>query len=442
MRCFVSTVAVLFSVVVNAQNCPSAYLGTKTLYSTPSQKYTPPPAGYAPTFINHVGRHGARHLTKDVAASYAFAVVAKADSMNAVTSDGKKLRQMLLALEKIEKKDVESISAEGKKEQQGLAQRMMVNYPEIFAASPTVNVRVAKKLRTSQSADAFLSGLSEKVKTDGIRKAVNDTILRFYDFSPAYLKFEKSGGWKTALDEWKRSAGVSNIATTFAHRFFTASFSSTLSEEAAETFLEDVYGFATIVLSLSEEITKAGYQSSDVNFLSLFTCKQLAALNRIGEAEDFLLKGPGTNPTGIQVKIAAPLLMDFINTTDAALASGKAAVQLRFSHAETVAPFAALLGLHGAAEPVKNLSEVEKVWQAASVIPLSANVQWVLYKNGNNDCLVKFLLNEKETAVEGLTTKTFPYYKWNDVRKFYLQKLQSFNTGLADNGYRYLQTVN
>lgn len=443
MRFSFFNIALLFSVVAAAQNCPSAYLGTKALYPATARRYTPPPVGYTPVFINHVGRHGARHLTKDVAASYAFSVVMKADGLNALTAEGKKLRQMILALEKIEKKDVESISAEGKKEQRGLAQRMMVNYPEIFASAPAINVRVAKKLRTLQSADAFLTGFSEKMKTDGIKKAVNDTILRFYDLSPAYLTFEKSGSWRPAFDRWKKEAGLSNLAASFARRFFSASFFESLSGGDTETFLDDVYGFATIVPSLSAEIAKAGYGQSDVAFLSFFTCKQLALLHRIGEAEDFLVKGPGTDPNGIQVKIAAPLLMDFINTADAAIAGGGPAVQLRFSHAETVAPFAALLGLRGAARPAKNLNDVEKVWQASNVIPLSANVQWVLYqKPGGNDCLIKFLLNENETAVEELKTESYPYYKWADVRKLYSQKLQSLNADPADNGYRYLQTVN
>lgn len=443
MRFLFLSTALLVTMFAAAQNCSSAYLGTKTLYPAAAHKYTPPPAGYVPVFINHVGRHGARHLTKDVAASYAFSAVAKADSLTALTGEGKKLRQMILALEKIEKKEVESISAEGKKEQQGLAKRMMMNYPALFASATAINVRVAKKLRTSQSADAFLSGLSEKMKTDGIKKAVNDTILRFYDLSPAYLEFEKKGAWKTLFDEWKKGSGLSNLAATFARRFFTASFFSGLSNEDTEIFLDDVYGFATIVPSLSSEVVKAGYRQNDVDFLSFFTCKQLAMLDRVGGAEDFLVKGPGTDPSGIQVKIAAPLLMDFINTTDAAIAGSGPAVQLRFSHAETVAPFAALLDLRGAARPVKKLNDVEKVWQASAVIPLSANVQWVLYqKPGGNDYLVRFLLNEKEVAVDEIKTESYPYYKWADVRRFYLQKLQSLNTGLADNGYRYLQTVN
>jgi len=44
-------------------------------------------------------------------------------------------------------------------------------------------------------------------------------------------------------------------------------------------------------------------------------------------------------------------------------------------------------------------------------------------KQGSENYLVKFLLNEKEVAIKGLTTKIFPYYNWNEVRSFYIKKI-------------------
>src|SRR5581483_5579188 len=49
-----------------AQNCANDFLGTKALYKKPATILHTAPAGYEPVFINHIGRHGARHLTKDV----------------------------------------------------------------------------------------------------------------------------------------------------------------------------------------------------------------------------------------------------------------------------------------------------------------------------------------------------------------------------------------
>ena len=42
-----------------------------------------------------------------------------------------------------------------------------------------------------------------------------------------------------------------------------------------------------------------------------------------------------------------------------------------------------------------------------------------------DDVLVKVLLNEKEIVLPG-TPVSGPYYRWKDLRKYYLEKLDSF----------------
>jgi len=37
--------------------------------------------------------------------------------------------------------------------------------------------------------------------------------------------------------------------------------------------------------------------------------------------------------------------------------------------------------------------------------------------------MVKFLLNEKEVLIDGLKSPTAPYYKLDDVKAFYIKKL-------------------
>src|ERR1700761_811333 len=86
----------LVCMAASAQDCDTNFLGTKTLYKKPLQQYTPAPAGYSPVFINHVGRHGARHLTKGVESYSAYAILLKADSARALSADGIKLKQMVL----------------------------------------------------------------------------------------------------------------------------------------------------------------------------------------------------------------------------------------------------------------------------------------------------------------------------------------------------------
>jgi len=86
---------------------------------------------------------------------------------------------------------------------------------------------------------------------------------------------------------------------------------------------------------------------------SFLTCAQLFTLGKIDNAEDFFAKGPGADVNGIQVKIALPLLADFINTTDEYIKTKAVNAQLRFSHAETISPYASLSGFTPAATAAK-----------------------------------------------------------------------------------------
>jgi len=426
-----------------AQKCNSDFLGTKTLYKSPGPRYTPAPKGYEPVFINHVGRHGARHLTKDVRSTLAYSLLFKADSLNALTAKGEQLMQMVIALQKIEKGNTKFISAEGKDELRSLGERMYLNYPNVFKGNLNLDVAITKEIRTRQSADAFLVGLNGKLKDTVSATFHNDDVaLRFYDLSPAYKIFENSMDSDAAMLAIEKADDFKVINFSVAHRIFTAGFLKQLDEDQQSKFVADIFGFATIVYSLKTEIRGGGDESRNLNFESFFTCNELQKLGEMDSMNEDLKKGPGKNNDGIQVRVAVPLLVDFLNTTDEFIKTGKNDARLRFAHAETIAPFAALLQIASADKPIRNIGKSKTNWNASAVIPLSANVQWVFYKRkGTSGYLVKVLLNEQEEKIDGLNSKSFPYYQWRDLRAFYLKKLERLKVKTSDDMSLYLQNL-
>jgi len=422
-----------------SQDCATVYLGTKTLYTAPLLKNTFLPNGYTSVFINHIGRHGARHLTKEVKKSWAYLLLLKADSAGALTKTGQQLKQMVLSLDIVETNHVESISVEGKTELKGIAERMQIANTFLFNKPLRLNIGITNKKRTKQSADAFLTGF--KVKS-AINEYIDDTDLRFYDLAPAYLDFERQGPWIPLLKKLQREQHIQQINQSLSAKIFTTDFAAELSAKQLEKFTTDIYGFSTIVYSLQNEIAEAGMKTTDLNFKSVFNCDELERLGTVDDADDFFKKGPGMDVNGIQVRIAVPLLINFIKTTDDFIEHGQYNVQLRFAHAETVAPFAALLGISLADKPTVNVQTIRKSWKAAEVAPLSSNVQWVLYKNSRSaNYLVKILLNEKEAHITGLTTKTFPYYNYNDLKNFYIRKLRHWGVNINDDMGNYLKHI-
>ena len=426
-----------------AQDCGDNFLGTKTLYKAADDQYTPVPAGYEPVFINHVGRHGARHLTKDVNTTFAYSLLLKADSAHALTVRGSKLKEMTIALQKIENGNTKSISAEGKDELKGLGERMFLNYKEVFKNQSNLSVAITKEIRTKQSADAFLKGLKSKLNVSApVNEYNDDADLRFYDLAPSYKRFEKNVDDGEASLSIKKMVHFDELNTSIAEKFFSASYLVNLDENTKEKFVSDIFGFTIIVYSLKAEIVQAGFQPENLDFKSFFNCDEVNKLALFDSVDENLKKGPATDNNGIQVRVAVPLLVNFINTTDEFINGGKVSAQLRFAHAETIAPFAALLEISSADKATKDFTKLNEEWKSSDVIPLSANIQWVFYKKpGSTNYVVKVLLNEKEAHITGLNKKSFPYYNWNDFRAFFINKLNHLNVKLTDDMSAYLANL-
>ncbi|RYY05901.1 MAG: histidine-type phosphatase, partial [Sphingobacteriaceae bacterium] len=273
-------------------------------------------------------------------------------------------------------------------------------------------------------ADAFFTGLNSSLKNKPvITRTTDDTNLRFYDFSPAYDEFTKSDTIIKTLQNLRQKEHIDLVNKIFAERIFKSSFLQKLSSDQTE-------------------IEKAELKTADLNFNQLFTCDELARLAVVDAAEDYLNKGPGMDINGIQVKIAVPLLINFIQTTNEFIDNHKYSAQLRFAHAETILPFAALLNISSADNTTKALSKLNRYWKPENIAPLGSNIQWILYKkDGEKKYLVKVLLNEKEARINGLTTKVFPFYNWNDLTSFYQKKLSGWRINLEADMVLYLKNL-
>lgn len=434
--CLLILSATVLAGSANAQDV----LGTKSLYFAPTKDKTPVPEGYKPVYINHVGRHGARHLTKEVSTSYAYNLLRQADSTQVLTPKGEALFRMVKSLNAVEKGKVKSISYEGVQELAGIGQRMYSQNRTVFTDAPKLNVTETKEIRTKQSADAFLSGLRKGFSAEPVLKeSVDDTDLRFYDFSPVYTQFEKEGPWSKYREANAKANNLAGVYNAVAQRLFKSDFFNAFKLSNREKLVSDIYGFYSITFSLKHEIETAGLKPADVAFHLLFTPSEMNILSKMDEADDFYVKGPGIDANGIQVRIAVPLLVNFINTSDDFIKNGTYNANLRFAHAETISPIATLMDIKGTTQ--RAFEDVSSVWRAAKVIPLSSNIQWIFYKNEGGKYLVKVMLNENEAEISGLKAATGPYYNWEDLRQFYMAKLKSLNVNLTDDMSEYLKNV-
>ncbi len=121
------------------------------------------------------------------------------------------------------------------------------------------------------------------------------------------------------------------------------------------------------------------------------------------------------------------LLRNMIESADTTLASPRTSANLRFGHEVCVLPLVVLMELDHYGDEINNLDEVTEKWKNYEIFPMASNVQVIFYRPEGStdpaDVLVKVLLNERETTLP-VATAAAPYYKWSDLRDYYLKKLE------------------
>ena len=108
-----------------------------------------------------------------------------------------------------------------------------------------------------------------------------------------------------------------------------------------------------------------------------------------------------------------------VSIADRVIRDGGPALTLRFTHDGTILPLTYLMGIKEAMGGRTDFENLHKYISVDKLIPMAANIQLVFYrKEGSDDVLVKFLLNENETGIP-VKTDCAPYYHWKDVKQYW-----------------------
>ena len=384
-------------------------------YPNPTGHITPAPAGYEPFYVSHYGRHGARYMTDDDAYKYVLGKMDTAQVRGWLTEKGKEVYERLkVAAADAYHRDGD-LTQLGGRQHRAIAHRLCVNYPSLMMQPITVKANSSTVRRCMLSMANFCQELlimnpSLNISMDA---SEHDMYYIIPNDSIEIPKSETDGDLYDKLDKFRHEKlnGRHQIELLFNDT------------KAASEFI-DGYQFADALWNITSDMLCL--PELGLSFNDLFTEDELIDGFRVYNASWCLWEGlmPGSRHNYYAIY---PLLKNFLDEADLMIASGKKGVRLRFGHDSVVLPFSFILGVQEAMGGTDDMEDLHNHFSIFRLIPMAGNVQLVFFrKQGSDDILVKFLMNENETSVP-ITTDCYPFYHWKDVRTYYRNMLEEAN---------------
>lgn len=403
-------------------------------YPTPTAKYTKAPAGYKPFYLSHYGRHGSRFHQPADHYHALYNTLAKADSAGKLTDLGKSLLERAKFLDKYAAPRAGDLTQLGVAQHQGIAKRMVKNFPELFKNNAYIEAYASTSTRCVVSMAAFLEELRAQKPKVEIHQESGKYLMSF--ISP--LDFGKIIG-ESNTPAWQKENEklYSHVDPTRMMRaIFNDSNYIKKNVDAGDLFSK-IYEIGNS-LQGSPEI--------EFSFDDLWTDEDLAARWHAQNAWWYSVLGNNPFAKKQGLDNARPLLKNVLDVADKVIAADtvkpsknapkKTAATLRFGHDTVIFPFAVLLQLENGTQntgiETADMENLHKVWRDYEISPMAANVQFVFYKSSKKGApiLVKVMLNEieqklpvncerKDERRETRDCPAAPYYRWEDVKEFY-----------------------
>lgn len=392
-------------------------------YQAPTEELTKAPKGYVPFYLDHYGRHGSRWLLSDNDYTRLIKALKEAKDKGVLTALGEETLTKLQRFYPCTINRLGDLTTVGERQHHGIGKRMTERFPEIFSGKTAeVDAKSTTVIRCILSMTAECEEIT----------AFNPQVKMHNDVGEPFQPI-LNRNWDKRLNEAGKNRWgiVDQYKHKYTHpeRFCKALFSDESywnnKEFNAPSFMRAMF-YAT-----------NNMQSHDngEDMWNLFTKDEVYDLWKIVNVEWYLGYGPAPQSQGLMPFSQRYLLRNMIESADTVIKSKTYTngASLRFGHEVCVMPLACLMELDSCGRKVEDLDHLEDYWVNYRIFPMACNVQLVFYRPKKSkvgslnasDILVKALLNEKEATLP-IETDQYPYYKWEDLRKYYMQKLDSY----------------
>lgn len=364
--------------------------GSRRPYPAPAELAAVPDS-LTPVMINHVSRHGARYATSPK--RFLEVEAALQAHEDALTPRGKRLLDITRRAIELSQDSWGQLDSLGRAEQMGIAARLCNAYPQLVVGREVKAISSYVE-RCVESMDAFTSVVRRFQSGTG---SVTDSAGRC--FSPLLRPFETD----TAYVRWAREKPYETVLKPFDRKVSPGRdmLSRLMSKEDAAQFsdskAEDLCGSIYYVVS---SLAAMGLADAD-SAMELLTPEEYNTLWEIDNLRQYLSRTATTVST-LPAEIAAPLLLNLIETTDNFIAGReKSPLLLRFGHAETLMPLLSLMRLPGCYYLTHYFDTVAAHWQTYHVVPMASNLQLLILRSTTGRHYVRVELNERPLTLPG-----------------------------------------
>ena len=402
------------------KDVPCAAGVNKAYVPAVNETWAPAPEGKTPFAIITYGRHGSCYLSKPAYYDAPLKVLAKADSVDRLTPLGKSVLDRLKLIRRDAHNHWGELTETGARQQQKIAWQLMERVPEVFNKNAFhLGARSLRDTRSLLSMDQLLMEVARVCRTRVYHNASNGYSDYLNHQEESRLLIHKDSLAKAAFEAFskKYEDGDRLAKTLFSDPDYIRE------QVDVQTLSDQLFKIAGSIQNTRLD--------GEVSLYDLFTQEEIWHQWKRQNAWNYVNLGnyrrEGVRREGVKEGLEHRLLRRLLHFSDTAQTLGPTAV-FHIADETSFLPLVSLMEINGYGLATDDLESLdEKGWADYRICPMSANLQWILYRKDpeDQDVMIKVLLNGQEATLP-LPSEQAPYYHLKDFKDYYLNKLDSY----------------
>ena len=382
-------VALLLAMAASAQEkTPEQMGGVYYAYPVHQVLINPaPPEGYQPFYISHYGRHGSRWLPSD--SRYEWVIAQLADKKN-LTAEGKRLRKQLDKVWRNARGNGGQLTPLGGRQHEEIAERMVSNFPGVFAEGSLVRARSSVVPRCADSMGHFISKIRSRCPSVHIDSATDSADMSYIAYTTPELKKIEKGPF----------AKMHGSPDRLMHLLFKNP--SSVSEP--EKLMSELH-------TIASDIQDLGDPSFRFDLYWLFTVGEMRDVYERNNERMAYCNGSDPRTGGEPARSALSLWHDMETRADVAVQRTASSADLRFGHDTNLYRLLTLMQASSAQNG-----------QMDEILPMAANMQMIFYRGQKGEVIVRLLHNERDFSLP-IPAVLEHYYRWSDIKAYMADRI-------------------